>query len=499
MTSDATLARFLAEAAATRRDHPAVDDAGVVTTYAGLAARAGGVQAVLADHGVAPGDRVAIFAERGAAAAAALFGAWAAGAVAVVVNERLRPRQIAYVLRDAGVRVLLAGAGLLGRLPRPLESSPPLVDLDRPLEGALHPLPRGPRDLAQIIYTSGSTGLPKGVVFTHGALAAGLGTVATYLGLHNADRTAGLLALSTVYGLNQLMCSVATGATWVPERSPLIAQVEQNLREAGVTVLAAVPPLWLPLLALAAFHRPMPRLRLMQNAGGHLPADAVRRLRAAQPQARLFLQYGMTETFRSTFLPPDEVDALAGSMGRAMPGAEILAVRADGAPCATGETGELVHAGPTIAEGYWNAPEATARVFRPHPLRPAERAVFSGDLVKRDAGGVLWFVGREDRMIKTMGFRVGPDEVADVLHASGQVAEALVAPEDDPERGQRIVAWVVLAPGGSREALSRFCREELPSYMVPTRYEMVERLPRLPSGKYDVSALRTGAAEAEGA
>jgi acyl-coenzyme A synthetase/AMP-(fatty) acid ligase len=148
-----------------------------------------------------------------------------------------------------------------------------------------------------------------------------------------------------------------------------------------------------------------------------------------------------------------------------------------------------VHAGPTIAAGYWNAPEATARVFRAHPTRPEERAVYSGDIVRQDAEGRLYYVARHDRVINTMGFRVGPDDVGDVLHASGQVTEAVVRSEPDPERGQRIVAAVVLAQTGSVDALRRFCREALPPYMQPARYEVVTELPRLPSGKYDVDAL----------
>jgi acyl-CoA synthetase (AMP-forming)/AMP-acid ligase II len=208
--------------------------------------------------------------------------------------------------------------------------------------------------------------------------------------------------------------------------------------------------------------------------------------------------YGLTEAFRATYLPPDEVDAYPDSIGRAIPGAEIMVLRDDGTECAPGEEGELVQRGPTVAAGYWNDPETTARVFRANPRRPAgapdsERVVFSGDVVRRDEGGRLYFVGRRDRIIKTLGFRVSPDEVCEVLYASGEVAEALVGSEPDEARGERIVAYVVLREGGDAARLSRFCRTELPRYMQPARIEVRHTLPRTSSGKFDLRAAQASA------
>jgi hypothetical protein len=186
----------------------------------------------------------------------------------------------------------------------------------------------------------------------------------------------------------------------------------------------------------------------MTNTGGLLPADAVRRLRTSQPP-RLYLMYGLTEAFRSAYLDPAKVDEKPGSIGGAIPGAELLVVREDGTECEPGEIGELVHRGPTVALGYWDDPVLTERVYRPNPLLPpgapsAERVVFSGDYVRRDPDGDLFFVGRRDTMIKTLGYRVSPDEIVDVLHASGEVSEAVVAPEPDESKGNSIVALVVL-------------------------------------------------------
>jgi acyl-CoA synthetase (AMP-forming)/AMP-acid ligase II len=229
----------------------------------------------------------------------------------------------------------------------------------------------------------------------------------------------------------------------------------------------------------------------MTNTGGRIPTDAVRALRAAQPQARLFLMYGLTEAFRASFLPPEEVDNRPDSIGKAIPESEIHIVGEDGQVRGPGETGELVQAGSTVTLGYWKNPDVTSRIFRPHPLRPdsGEKAVYSGDLVRTDSEGFLYFIGRRDRMIKSMGFRLSPDEVLEVLYRSKQVMEAAIATEPDDVRGSKIVAHVALNPNGSIEALKKYCRAELPAYAQPARFEVHASLPRTTSGKHDVSSL----------
>jgi amino acid adenylation domain-containing protein len=494
---DANLASVLWRAAEVASDRVAVVEHGGRATYGELRARAAEISRRLQRMGIRPGDRVAMLLERGIAAVANYFGILASGAVAIIVNERLRTRQIEHVLRSSGASLLLSTEALLAPQPRPLETTARIVAVEvqnDSVDGA--PCSPIASDLAQIIFTSGSTGLPRGVVFTHQSLRQGAAVVASYLGLTAEDRIMSLLPLSSVYGLNQLLCAVTSGATLVIERSSLPAQIESALRAQEATVVAAVPPLWLQLLRVRRFRdEPLPALRIMQNAGGHLPVSAVRDLRAAQPQARLFLQYGLTETFRSTYLAPEEVDRHPGSIGRPIPGADILVLRDDLTTCDVGEVGELAHRGPTIAAGYWNDVDATTRVFRPDPRDGStsgagERVVFSGDLVRRDAEGLLYFVGRRDRMIKTLGYRVAPDEVAEVLYASGEVIQAVVAGEPDRARGERIVAYVMLAPAGSIEALAAFCRRELPRHMQPARFEAHPTLPRLASGKYDLEMLR---------
>lgn len=501
-TLAANFAGALRAAAEQAPNRPAIITSEEQVIYRELWERSASFANQLLAEGLRPGDRVGIFFERGASQAVAYFGTLAAGGVAVIINESLRPRQIEEILARSGAGFLVASPELLQRQPRAPYTDARIVELVRPSPRSgtgAHPScspldldSRTETGLAQIIFTSGSTGRPKGVMVSHQNLWAAVDAVAAYLGIEEDDRVASLLPFSSVYGLNQLLCAIYRAATLVVATSPVANEVAAALRRKEATVAAAVPPLWLQLLAAPSFTSPpIASLRILQNAGGHLPVPAVRRLRALYPDARLFLQYGLTEVFRSTYLPPEEVDRRPDSIGRAIPGAEILVLRDDLTPCAPGEVGELVHRGPTVALGYWDDQDATALVFRPDPAGAVGgRVVFSGDLVRTDGEGFLYFVGRRDRIIKTLGYRVGPDEVAGVLYASGEVVDALVAGEPDPLLGERIVAYVALAEGGSLYRLQKFCRAELPSHMQPARFVTLPSLPRTSSGKYDLLAIR---------
>jgi amino acid adenylation domain-containing protein len=489
----ANFARLVLETASFAGAKPAILERGREWSYDWLVGRAQAFAQTLDAAGVRPGDRVAILLPRGAESAAAFFGTLARGAVAVFVDDTLRERQIEHIANHSGAKVLLASKDLLERRSRSLGIAAQILELGSVLaQGSFAPYPRIEHDMAQIVYTSGSTGLPKGVTLSHGNLWAGADAVAGYVGVRTEDRIASLLPFSFDYGLNQLFCCVATGATLVVERSPIPQRIVETVRREEVTILPGVPPLWLQLLTVTGFtSSPLPALRKLTNTGGRMPVDAVRKLRRCQPQADLFLMYGLTEAFRSTYLPPERVDGKPESIGQAIPGAEVIVVDEELTRCKPGAVGELIHRGPTVALGYWNDPEATAQVFRPNPLRSeespnAERVVFSGDLAYADSEGDLFFVGRRDTMIKTLGHRVSPDEVADVLYASGQVLEAIVTAEPDELRGSRIVAQVVLVEDGDPERLEAFCAAELPRYMQPSRIDVRPSLPRTSSGKFDI-------------
>jgi len=207
--------------------------------------------------------------------------------------------------------------------------------------------------------------------------------------------------------------------------------------------------------------------------------------------------YGLTEAFRSTYLPPEEVDRRPTSMGKAIPNAEILVVREDGSECAPGEPGELVHRGALVSLGYWNDPEKTAERFKPLPgqrreLVLTELAVWSGDTVRRDEEGFLYFVSRRDEMIKTSGYRVSPTEIEEVVYGTGLVAEAAAFGVEHPALGQAIVLVAQPAEGKAADtaALVEACKAQLPAFMLPQHVDWVAAaLPRNANGKIDRKAL----------
>jgi acyl-CoA synthetase (AMP-forming)/AMP-acid ligase II len=262
-----------------------------------------------------------------------------------------------------------------------------------------------------------------------------------------------------------------------------------------ITGLAAVPPLW---IQLAALPWPQPNtLRYLTNSGGAMPRTTVAALRAALPEAQLFLMYGLTEAFRSTYLPPSELDRRPDSMGRAIPNAEVMVVRPDGTPCAPNEPGELVHRGALVSLGYWNDPAKTAERFKPAPGRnPAlpitEMAVWSGDTVRMDEDGYLYFIGRTDDMIKVSGYRVSPTEVEEAVHATGLVGEAAAFGVPHPALGQAIVLLAAPREGELEPAaLLKECQRRLPAYMVPAHVEVRHgQFPRNPNGKIDRKLLQ---------
>ncbi len=362
------------------------------------------------------------------------------------------------------------------------------------------------KDLAAILYTSGSTGRPKGVMLSHANVIAGASIVSDYLGITESDRILGVLPFSFDAGLNQLTTAIQQGATCVVMKLLFAKEIVAALHKERITGLAGVPSLW-NLLAQdsSTLKTSVPEhLRYITNTGGALPLNVLARLRDLLPGKQIFLMYGLTEAFRSTYLPPEELDRRPTSMGKAIPNTEIFVVNDEGRLCAPGETGELVHRGPTVSLGYWGHPELTDRVLRPNPLRhpslgDQEKVCYSGDLVRTDDDGFLHFVGRRDNMIKSSGFRISPNEVEAALCKTGELREAAVIGLPDPALGQAIKAYVVPHEGSScddTDTLLAAAASLLPRHMLPKSVEVLSSLPKTSSGKIDYPELRRRATQA---
>lgn len=501
-------------------DKEALVDTSQRLTYADAAAQCSAIASGLGKVGVKRGDRVGIWLESSVLQAVSILGASQSGGVFVPINSLLFPDQAAHVMRDCGTVALITTKEKIGSLAGAIEALPslqcaividngPECDVRIPVyllpeilssEDGCNPRdPRIEKDLAAILYTSGSTGKPKGVMLSHGQVMAGSSIVSDYLDITASERIVGVLPLSFDAGLNQLMTAVQQGGTFVPMTFTFAREIVKTLEREQITGMAGVPTLWsLMTQPNSALEKTaLPYLRYITNTGGRMPQTVLKGLRKSLSKTQVFLMYGLTEAFRSTYLPPEELDRRPASMGKAIPNTEILVINEQGEPCKPGEIGELVHRGPTVSLGYWGLPDLTAKVLRPHPFAPkelgdGEKVCYSGDLVKMDEEGFLYFVGRRDNMLKSSGFRISPTEVEEILFQSGKIREAAVIGIPDETLGHRIKAFVAPRDGEplDSDALLSFCAERLPRYMVPKLVEVMASLPKTSSGKVDYPALR---------
>jgi acyl-CoA ligase (AMP-forming) (exosortase A-associated) len=331
-------------------------------------------------------------------------------------------------------------------------------------------------------------------------MVAGAKSVASYLENRAEDTLLAALPLSFDAGFSQLTTAFHVGTRVVLLNYLLPRDLLYALAKERVTGLTAVPPLYIQLSQLQFPPTITDHLRYFANTGGRMPLETLNRLRAALPRSKPYLMYGLTEAFRSTYLPPEEVDRRPDSIGKAIPNAEILVLREDGTPCAPNEPGELVHRGALVGMGYWNDGEKTAERYKPLRHREAglvlpELAVFSGDTVRMDEEGFLYFIGRRDEMIKTSGYRVSPTEIEEVIYATQLVGEVAAFGVPDETLGQAIVVIATPRDGqtlDSRQLLAA-CKDRLPAYMVPARVEIRSgSLPRNPNGKIDRKTLAAG-------
>ena len=460
--------------------------------------------AVLLEHGLQPGERVAVLLPRGEHEAVFLLAAMLAGGMAVPVHGKLKDDQVQHMLADSTPRLVITSAArtvalrdaedvLRGHQVLQVEQ----FDLQAepgawaaPVVDALQP--------AVLLYTSGSTGRAKGIVQTQGNLLLGAKVVVDYLGIGPADHLLALLSFSFDYGLNQLLSALYAGCQLTTADHLSVFELAALLATYRPTGLAGVPSLWhevaegLTSGLLTADHGSS--LRYITNSGGALrPVDA-RMVRERWPHVAVFAMYGLTEAFRSAFLPPSEFDEHPESFGYSIDGVELLLVSPeDGSVLQGPATGELVHAGALVASGYWQRPEADAVRFRPDPrVGRSGTVVYSGDLVRRDEAGRHYFVARRDRMLKVHGHRVSPDEVAQAVLAMDGVGEVCVFGIDGGADGHHIVLCFAGddQDGTLLAAVRRRCRARLPSYMLPALYRVMPALPHNANGKVDEAALR---------
>lgn len=478
---------------------------------------------VLKDAGTIRGDRVGVFLSHSLEQAFSFFGILKVGGAYVPINSLLHGEQVDHIANNCKLKGLILDVQRLELLKKQIKNWSFLEYLivlgDVPdwtnglsikcfnFEEIINSQVKVPylqdecigSDLAALLYTSGSTGKPKGVMISHDNLMVGARIVTSYVENVYSDRLLGVLPLSFDAGLNQLTSCVLMGMTYIMKSFSFPGELVDVILKEKITGFAGIPTVWLLLLQIGSpvFKNQFKDLRYITNTGGALPTKAIEKLKKVFPDTKIFLMYGLTEAFRSTYLPPDQINIRPTSMGKAIPGCEMMVVNKEGELCKPEEAGELVHRGPTVSLGYWADPDKTAKMFKHNPFLPdsfqsVERVVYTGDIVKKDKDGYLYFVGRQDYMIKCYGHRISPSEIEEVIYKIEKVKLVAAIGIPDPIRGQSIKVFVALNENVTltEDELMDHCAQTLPQFMMPRYVEFLKDLPKTGTGKIDVTLLK---------
>jgi amino acid adenylation domain-containing protein len=484
-------------------------------SYRELDERSNALAHTLKARGVKRGDRVLVFGDNTVETVISFWGVLKADAVVSLVNPLTKTDKLLYLINDCRPSALITDAHLYHVWIEPAQSPhlkativsgnvtddqlrrvPRSETWDAALAAGERAKPPARRnidiDLAAIIYTSGSTGDPKGVMLTHRNMLTAATSISSYLEVRRDEVILGVLPLAFDYGLYQMIMAFRQGARLVLERSfAFPAAVLKVMVDEGVTAFPGVPTIFAILAEMKTLRDlDFSKIRYVTNTAAALPVKHILVLRDLFPAARIYSMYGLTECKRCTYLPPEDLERKPTSVGIAIPNTELWVVDEDGNEVGPEVVGQLVIRGATVMKGYWEKPEATAKKLKPGPL-PGEQVLWTGDYVKRDAEGYLYFVGRMDDVIKSRGEKVAPKEVENVLFNIKGVKEAAVIGVPDPILGQAVKAFVVLERGVTMtdKDIQRLCQDKLENFMVPKLVEFRDELPKTDTGKIKKTGL----------
>ncbi len=474
------LVSLLLERADEAPDAVALVEGDRAVSYAELESLAALVAGGLAKLGVAPGDRVAIACYNDVGFVTTYLGTLWAGAVAVPLNPLAPQSVLAGQAARVQASVLVCGAGteeLLG-LPGAIQVSE--LSAGEPMAAEVE---RDDAELAVLLFTSGTAGAPRAAMLTHGNLAANIGQVQGHPGLRVRSDDVGLAALPFfhVFGLN-----VALGvALQAGMRTVLLdhfdaARAVELIRVHGITIVAGVPTMFGAFLDLPeelASPVSFTSVRLAVSGAAELPLERAEAFRA-RFGITIYEGYGLTEAAPIVSTTAIEDSPQWGSIGPPLPGVDVRLVGDDGEDVVAGDPGEIWVRGQNVFIGYWDDPDATARVL-------VDGWLHTGDVAVADDRGYLSLVDRKKDLVIVSGFNVFPAEVEEVLLAHPEIADAAVIGVPNPRTGEAVAAWVVLEPGAhlTVEAVREHAALHLARYKVPAKVEIVESLPRNEAGK----------------
>ena len=494
------LSDIVSVSAAHRPAHIAVIDGAQRITYVGLDDQITALAAGLVARGVAPGDRVAILLGNHISFVVAFFGIIRAGAVAVPLNTSSTPSEVEYVVGECGARAVVCDsasqetvrAAQLGSCVKIMAGASQWEALLADGGPARLPTETDPDSTAVLLYTSGSTGKPKGAMLSHRSMLANIEALSALdapPAVTPEDRVLAVLPLFHVYSLNAVLClTLAMGATVVLSDRFSPARSLELIAEAGVTVVAGAPPMYVAWSAEPDLRRALADVRLLTSGAAPLPRSIFDQISTVAGK-QIWEGYGLTECSPVVTSTLVSGEPTAGSVGRPLANVDVRVVPAGDVPrmdipSDEDETGEIWVRGPSVFAGYW--PDGTGG--------PNEDGWFAtGDMGYFDHAGELHLVDRRSDLILVSAFNVYPREVENVISGMDGVLEAAVTGVEHPYSGEAVKAFVVLAPGPSvqPEDVVAWCETRLARYKCPTIVEVVDELPHAVTGKVARSRLTT--------
>ncbi len=486
-------------------------------SYSELETAATKVASYLLCAGIQKGDRVAIYMNNSWECIISVYGITLSGAVFLIINPQTRPDKLQYILNDSGARILITEKQLKNDFLESLDGAESIEevliygDSDLELPGSKVKFTNAshidtgnqqehvkwpgiiPNDLAALIYTSGSTGFPKGVMMTHQSMVFASWSLIEYLRLSDRDRIILLLPLAFDYGLYQLLMAITIGGSIIIEQSFTFQRTIYNLIEKyKPTVFPGVPTIYAMMISSAKKSElSLNCIEKVTNTAAALPSEFIPELKKIFPNALIFKMYGLTECKRVCYLEPELIDIKTSSVGKAIPGTEVFLLSPEGKPVLPGERGILHIRGPHVMLGYWHKEDLSKEMLKPGRL-PYERVLCSNDWFKMDEEGFLYFLGRNDDMIKTRGEKVSPVEIENVIYKLPGIKEVAVIGIPDEIMGESIVAFITTHDREKldEKAIQKECASKLEIFMVPQRIFFLNEMPKSSNGKIDKKALK---------
>jgi len=485
-------------------------------TYLRLKADSEKLAGYFVKSGLNKGDRVAICMNNSWQTIVSIYATTLAGAVFVIINPQTKANKLGYILNDSGSRILISEIYLKNEFLKVLDNSKDLTKIiytgktDQQIDNQNTKLanfedillnndhhsdfpPIIPNDLAAIIYTTGSTGFPKGVMMTHQSMVFTSWSLIEYLRLSDVERILLVLPLAFDYGLYQLLMSVTVGATLIVEQSfAFTATIYKQIEKFKPTVFPGVPTIFAMMIASNKKHKlAFESIKKITNTAAALPAKYIPELKEIFPNALIFKMYGLTECKRVCYLEPELIDLKPNSVGKAIPGTEVFLLSPDGQPVAAEERGILHIRGPHLMAGYWNNEVLSQEMLKQAKL-PGERILCSNDWFKMDVDGFLYFLGRNDDIIKTRGEKVSPVEVENAIYKIIAVKEVAVIGIPDEILGESIVAYITTHNNVrlDEKDVQKVCSESLELFMIPQVIRYLDDMPKNSNGKIDKLSLK---------